>query len=811
MNRTESRKSKIDRISVRNLVEFILRSGDIDNRTGARADREAMQMGSRLHRKIQGRMGGDYQAEVPLSGEFPCGDFVILVEGRADGIIRKMSNTQDEDEVTIDEIKGVYRNLEYLTEPVPVHLAQAKCYAFFYADQNHLSRIGVRMSYGNLETEEMKYFHYSYEYEELKAWFFDVLEEYKKWAVYAEEHRKIRRESIHRTTFPFEYREGQLALMSDVYRTIWHKKALFIQAPTGVGKTLSTLFPAVKAVGEEKGDKIFYLTAKTSAAMVAARAADQLREAGLRAKYVVLTAKDKICFGDVPECDPEHCPYAKGHFDRINDAVFSLLTQSGQEGFTREAVEEAAKTFRVCPFELSLDLSEWVDLIIGDYNYVFHPRSRLRRYFGDGVRGDYLFLIDEAHNLVERGRDMFSASLVKEDFLEVKRAVKEIRPGLARALERCNRVLLEKKRECETYCCLESLGSLPILLMNLSGEMEEFLDDIRSGKVSPDKFSRTDTAELVRDLYFRVLTFLDICDRMDERYVLYDELRNDGSFMLKLFCVDPSQNLQECLDKARSSIFFSATLLPVSYYMQLLSTREDNFNIYAHSCFDSANRRILIGTDTSTRYKRRGAQEYRRMASYIRAMAEAKKGNYMVFFPSYRMLEEVEQEFRPLLEEHSAEKWELICQHSGMKEEEREEFLEAFSRDREHTLIGFCVMGSIFAEGIDLTSDRLIGAVIVGAALPQVNTEQDILRNYFDGKDRDGFSFAYLCPGMNKVLQAAGRVIRTEEDTGVILMLDERFALTGYRQMFPPEWQDARYCTLRTVSLELEEFWKSFP
>ena len=785
------------RISVRNLVEFILRSGDIDNRRGTMADKDAMQMGSRIHRKIQGRMGSAYQAEVSLSGTFPCQDFSITIEGRADGIF------QEDDGVVVDEIKGIFRSLEYLKEPVPVHLAQAKCYAYLYASDRKLDKISVQMTYCNLETEEIKYFREEYSFPEIEEWFYQILEAYKKWAVYQTEWRKIRQASIHQLQFPFPYREGQRELAAAVYRTIARKKKLFIQAPTGAGKTISTVFPAVKAVGEGLGDKIFYLTAKTIARTVAEEAFGILKSRGLEYKVLTITAKEKICPCEEMECNPDACPYAKGHYDRINDAVYDMIT--GQSGFGRENLEAQAEKWMVCPFELSLDVSLWVDAVICDYNYVFDPRAHLKRFFAENVKGDYLFLIDEAHNLVERGREMFSAALYKEDFLALKKEVKAyekktagngghlLTAKLARALERCNQYMLGLKRECENYELLEGIGTFPITLMNLCGVIEKFLEDSREHELN----------ETVQDLYFQIRSFLDICDRLDECYVIYSEQCSDGRFKLKLYCVDPSVNIQECLDKGNSTVFFSATLLPVDYYKSLLSRVQDDYAVYASSCFDGRRKQVLIGQDTSTRYSSRNLLEYQKIAEYIRKTVEGKQGNYLVFFSSYRMLEDVASCF----EQIRPERVELLCQTSKMSEPKREEFLEAFTEGRDDSLVGFCVMGSIFGEGIDLKKDRLIGVIVVGAGLPQVCNEREILKNYYDKKNGEGFRYAYLCPGMNKVLQAAGRVIRTEEDRGVILLLDERFLKYQYRCMFPREWADYSTCSLNNIEEKVREFW----
>lgn len=781
------------KISVRNLVEFIMRGGDIDNRV-AGADKDAMLLGGKIHRKIQRRMGADYHAEVGLKYEILCNGFTLLVEGRADGII------DTPDGFVIDEIKGVVRELDTIKEPVPVHLAQAKCYAFIYAKQNMQEQIGVQMTYCNMETEDIKRFQAVFQFEELSAWFYDLIGKYEKWARYQIRWKEKRDRSIRTVQFPFPYREGQRELVASVYRTILRKKKLFIQAPTGVGKTMATVFPAVKAVGEGLGDKIFYLTAKTITRTVAWQAFDILKEQALRMKVLVLTAKEKICFCEETNCNPDSCIYAKGHYDRVNDAVYELLTTSDE--MSREIIEEQARKWQVCPFEMSLDVSNWIDAVICDYNYVFDPNAHLRRFFGEGSQGEYLFLIDEAHNLVERGREMYSAGICKEDFLKIKKLVKTKDVKLSKRLDESNRQLLAMKRECEDYQILNSVSHLYLKLMNLMTELERFLEEERQTK-NPDEELRKE----VLDFYFDVRMFLNIYDKLDENYLTYSEMEESGRFKIHLFCVNPSRNLQEFLDKGNSTIYFSATLLPIHYYKKLLSTSKEDYAIYAESPFDIQKRLLLLGTDVSTKYTRRGEEMYRRYAEYLIEMVCAKAGNYMAFFPSYRFMEEVYDVFLELMNPESS--IDYVMQSQYMSEEAREIFLENFEEERANSLIGFCVMGGIFSEGIDLAKDRLIGAVIVGTGLPQVCRERELLKYYFDGQGFRGFDYAYLYPGMNKVLQSAGRVIRTDEDRGVILLLDERFRDSRYKEVFPREWKDVRLCHVRNAAGFIEEFWEN--
>ena len=781
------KEETIIRISVRSLVEFILREGDIDNRVSGSMEKDAMLLGGKIHRKIQSRMGTNYTAEVPLKIQMPCDGFVLQIEGRADGVLK------DDGKVLIDEIKGILRSLEHLEAPVPVHLAQAKCYAYIYAVQNSLKCIDVQMTYCQMETEEIRRFCQEFEFQELQTWFQDLVTQYEKWAKFEIEWRNVRNDSIRQIEFPFPYREGQRDLVASVYRTILRKKKLFIQAPTGVGKTMATVFPAVRAVGEGLGEKIFYLTAKTITRTVAEQAFSLLKEKGLLYKTITLTAKEKICFCEEAECNPDACPYAKGHFDRVNDAVFDLITHSGD--WSREVLEEQAKKHMVCPFEMSLDVSNWADAVICDYNYAFDPQAHLKRFFSESGKGEYLFLIDEAHNLVERGREMYSVSLYKEDLLEVRKLVKAEDPKLAKGLSECNQQFLELKRECEHYQILKSVSHIALKLMNVLSKLEDYLEECKDA----EKKKR------VLDFYFAVRSFLNIHDIMDENYVIFSEMMEDGRFQIKLFCVNPAVNLQNYLEQGNSTIFFSATLLPVHYYKKLLSVEKDDYAVYAHSSFPQENKFLFIGTDVSTRYTRRGESTYQRFARYIAVMAEQKKGNYMALFPSYRFLEEVHTCFLECVD-HEVDS---ICQVSYMDEEQREEFLEEFEQEREKSLVAFCVMGGIFSEGIDLTDDKLIGAVIAGTGLPQVCTEREILKQYFNAADMDGFDYAYLYPGMNKVLQSAGRVIRTESDRGVILLLDDRFRAMRYREVFPREWQQYQLGSVKNLEQEIRTFWES--
>lgn len=781
------------RISVRNLVEFILRSGDLDNSRGSSGDKEAMLKGGRLHRKIQRSMKGNYQAEVSLKRESEYEDVIIQIEGRADGIF-----TED-GEFWIDEIKGTYGNLQAMEVPVPVHRAQAMCYGWIYGEKEGLSQIGIQMTYSHLDTEDTRRFREIFSMEELKNWYQKLLDDYHKWISCSLSWKKERNASMKDLQFPFPYREGQREIVSGVYHTVSSKKTLFVQAPTGVGKTMSAIFPSVRAIGEGKGETLFYLTAKTITGTVAWEAFHTLRENGLKFKVTAITAKEKLCFLDSPECTPEKCPYAKGHFDRVNDAVYELWTT--EEVYSREVIRAHAEKWQVCPFEMCLDLSVWVDGVICDYNYAFDPNVHLKRFFGENISGDYIFLIDEAHNLVERGREMYSAEISRQTLFTLRKKIRKHFPKLARALDKASRQMLELEEDLKAsqnpYQVLSNPGVLPVTFLTISGELEEILEE---------KNLEEELRKEILEFYFVVRDFLNVSELVDENYVVYTECFGENDFRLRLFCVNPAANLSEYLKKGRSAVFFSATLFPMLYYRELLTTETDAYGIYVQSPFSAKNRRILIGSDVSSRYTRRNHTEYRKIAEYISRCVWQRQGNYMVFFPSYRLMEDVYQVYE---EEFSVDWVRCIRQNSDMTEREREEFLEEF-QSREGTLVGFCVLGGIFSEGVDLTGESLIGAIIVGTGLPQIGSEREILKEYYDRKKQSGFDYAYRYPGMNKVLQAAGRVIRTKEDRGVILLLDDRFLGRDYGEIFPREWKDRSSCRLNTVEEAVSRFWRSF-
>ncbi|MCR3921675.1 MAG: ATP-dependent DNA helicase [Firmicutes bacterium] len=771
------------KIAVKQLVEFVLRGGSIDNRfAGSNRATE----GSRIHRRLQKAEGDSYQAEVFLSIESEYESYVVTVEGRADGIIIT------EDGVIIDEIKSTGVPLAFINEDFNrAHWAQAICYGYIYCLQNRLEQIGVRLTYYHVETEEIKQFHKTYSLEEVTTFYFDLLAKYKKWADYKTQWVATRDASIGTLPFPFpDYRLGQRQFAVAVYKTIASSGMLFAQAPTGIGKTMSTLYPSVKALGEGEVEKIFYLTAKTITRQVAEDAVNRMHLQGLRLKTVTLTAKDKICFLSERNCNPDRCIYAHGHFDRVNDAMYELLQNC--DNFSREIITEYAQKYTVCPFELALDVTMWSDCIICDYNYLFDPQVHLKRFFSS--KGEYAFLVDEAHNLVNRAREMFSARLSKSAFLQARRTLGKQEKSLYRILGKINTAMVEMRKLCETDDVLvskEAPLAFTKLLHLFIPSCEEWLKLHQGMEVDPN----------VLQLYFDTLSFVKIMDLYDERYVTF--LRKEKSELhVTLFCLDPSHLLRQCMKKGKATVLFSATLTPASYFSAVLGGDEESRKLILPSPFPQEHLSLLIADDISTKYRNR-EHSIEDVAEMIFQTVRGKVGNYLVYLPSYKYLNDVYRVFVQLYPQIHVQ-----IQHSKMGEQAREDFLSSFDDANSQTLIGFCVLGGIYAEGINLKGERLIGTIIVGVGLPQLNPEHNIIRDYYNQRNNMGYEYAYLYPGMNKILQAAGRVIRDEHDRGVVVLIDERFTTGTYRSLFPSHWQ--HYQVVRTphaLATHIQDFW----
>ncbi|MBE6005756.1 MAG: ATP-dependent DNA helicase [Sarcina sp.] len=1009
----------IFKISVRGLVEFMLRSGSLEL-AGGRSDEASMAEGARIHRSLQKKEGAGYQAEVPLRIDLPVlasdpdlsvlrlaettgadeetvtpeeGDgnqeesidpegtggnqektaaaeesvapeenggngyttVLVRLEGRADGIYlrkdeessqgetnpsKKDSSKKDSLKIdsstevlsktgssktrpsnedpaedglseenpqkkeagiwTIDEIKTIRGALKP-ERPEEVHLAQARCYGRIYAEQQGLERIGIRMTYCSRLTGQVWYFYEEWTYEDLDSWFGDLIRSWLPWLGLRLSCRRTAIRTLREMQFPYVYRKGQFDLAAGVYRTIVHGRKLFLQAPTGTGKTLAVLFPSLKALGEGKAERIFYLTAKAVAGRAATEALTLLKERGLNIRSLVISSRDRICPLETVECTPAHCPRADGHYDRVNDALEDLLRRAGEgDVMTAERISECARDHGVCPYELARDAVDFADVIICDYNYIFHPEAAFTTPFDRS-----LLLIDEAHNLLDRARDMYSASLASREVRTFRRSVRDRQPGLWKSMRGLVRVLgrLEKEAAGDGRGDGQVLAGedRPERALVLEGWTEEKItkesgtkeigtqvtstgeagtketgvkeagtrvtstgeastgeagtEETGAGVISAEETGAAgtpakeellsalrETGDAIRwileqdsksralqsaagietegpgrdllDFYFGISHFQKMLEEIDSHYIVYStgggRRRGGRGFELHLFCADPSGRVGSRMASYISTVLFSATFLPIQYYKGLLGGGPEDYEMYAPSSFPPERRKILIVKDVTSRYRDRSADNYERIAGAIGQAAACHPGNYMAFFPSYLFLENVLEAFRGLYgtSDQAPAGISVLAQKPQMTDRERADFLQAFEEARtDRTLVGFCVMGGMFGEGIDLRDDRLIGTFVVGTGIPPVDPGRELLKRYFSDRGRAGYDFAYRFPGMNKVLQAAGRVIRTSTDTGVILLLDGRFGEAVNRGLFPAEWGDPPAVDSGTAARLVGEFW----
>ena len=851
--------------SVRRLVEFVLRSGDIDSGRSWHSGIEAMQAGSDIHRTLQASGGTAYQAEVSLACSlfFPDGTFnphaarldireetvrnqpgfFLHVEGRADGIIDDGTHP-----LVIDEIKGVSRDVSSIHEPIAVHEAQALCYAYLYLRSSRGpaalysafgEKVVIRLTYASMTTGEVRQIERTYDAPGIEAKFFSLLSTAQRWAAWRVSHDEKRDGTLLSLRFPFAPRTGQQQIMDAVSRAIREGRRLYAQAPTGSGKTLATLYPALKAVGSGKASRVVYLTAKTMTRQAVLECLDLLKRQAIVTNVLVVTARDKLCpLRSVPRgsalrtrplsslCNPVECPLARGHYDAVNDALYEAITSYDVLDFDR--IQEVAARHHVCPYELQRDATRWFDVIVCDYHHAFAPSAGLFGLADEPGSGDTVLLVDEAHNLVERMRNMYSAELSTNDLRELERLVRteaslgqlaqavqafvSAFPVWDKALPVGTQAGSGTKKDRPSYQVVrigDAFGDVLVALANgIYAALEQLFSaaDDAGGRGRQTEAPSDATIEALltlRDVGYKVHALDAALQRSEVGYVKFLSRASDGGSTLTIFCVDPSHDLCERLEQAKAAVFFSGTLLPMDYHRRLLAAQDDDASVYVESSFDHRHLQVLIGSDVSARYSKRGPKLYAQIAAYLVALTQAHPGNYLAFVPSYAMLDEVRQALEPLVDDGVT----VVSQRPGMREDERERFVARFREARvaKTSLVGLCVLGGIFGESIDLPGDSLVGVVVVGTGMPMTSAEREVIRSYFDAKEGKGFAYAYTYPGLIKVLQAAGRLIRTENDRGVALLLDDRFLERELRDVFPKEWKNVHTCTLETLATSMGE------
>ncbi|MEQ3466273.1 ATP-dependent DNA helicase [Enterococcus cecorum] len=771
------------KVSVRELVAFVHNEESIDNRK--QSNHTALE-GSKIHRKLQQSMDENYQSEVSLKTVYQGKQFDIQLEGRCDGIWQK------ENQIIIDEIKTGEHTFEQLEDAtLQLFMAQAKIYAYIYALQEKLEEVVVMVRYFCTQDEKIDEYQNQYSFDELNDYYQETMKEYEKWLIFLDKYRQNRQKKLQALQFPYNnYRKGQRELSIAVYRTLSQEKCLFMEAPTGTGKTLSTLFPALKAMGEYNQGRIFYLTAKTITRQVALDTMKLFEEQQSEIKTIEISAKEKICFMNECKCNPDYCPFAKNYYQKQKLAIWDLLNNG--HFYSREQISEVAKKYECCPFELSLDLSLYSDVIVCDYNYLFDPQVYLKRFF-ELEETDSYFLVDEGHNLISRAREMYSKALSLQ-------LIKDFKKLLPKHHRKHHKILQQFIEYCEESRKLLKdrdylfQKELPDKLIDLGYRWSEYFRDFLLEL-------KDEIPTWLQNLYFDLMSFLKISEYYDDHFSFLVELVNH-ELQLKIFCLDPAHFIKQKLDFGKGSVLFSATLSPVQYYQNLLVGHTDDLTFRQSSPFNQNQFQVLVADYLPMTYKYR-SQVVDSLCELIKKATDIKAGNYFCFFPSFSYMEEVYQCYIQLYPEA-----EVLIQSRELKDVEKEAFLANFQAQNEQVVLGFCVLGGVFSEGIDLKKNRLIGSIIVSVGLPQISKEQEELKKYFDEKNQQGFYYIYQLPGFNKIMQAAGRVIRTEEDRGVILLIDQRFGRKDYMQLYPTHWSKGVVVhDLNSMLNQLKQFW----
>jgi DNA excision repair protein ERCC-2 len=775
------------RVSVRRLVDFVHQKGGLAAETDFVSPLRAQQ-GARLHRSLQANRGEGFEAEVPLSCVVSHEELTLEVQGRADGV------WHDGGKWWVEEIKSD-RSVNLIRDADPLHLGQARMYAHLLLLARGGTECSVRIRYVTLDGAETRDFEYAFTAAGLREFFEGTVRPYLSWLIALQRWKALRNESIAVFPFPFEtFRRGQRQLAVKVYRAARDGAALLAEAPTGTGKTISALYPSIKALGEGGFGTVVFLAAKTAGKRAAEEAVARMKAQGLRLRHVTLTARDKVCQRDGVPCDRTACPLAVHYYDRIPEALAYAL-EDGNLG--RDRLREIGERFGVCPFELSLDAACWIDVLICDYNYIFDPVVFLRRLFGECA--DSLFLIvDEAHHLPERVRSMLSAELSAEWLGKMKRLCREEVPGFARELGRLRTLITKQCRE--SFPSGTGAGAVAITLPpKLAETLRNALDAAEEWLVQEIPSLQR---EEILEAYFKLLSMQRALGWFNESFAALLEKR-DGGPLLRIACLDPAFRIKEVLEETRGATFLSATLSPIEEYRTVLA--EDAATLQLDSPYPQDHLRVLIHDRIDVRFKAREGS-IPRIVEAIAAFVDGRAGNYMVYAPSYAYLASIHAAF---CKERS--NVETMIQTPDMSETAREAFVHAFQPGRTTALVGFAVLGGVFGEGIDLAGDRLNGVVVVGAGLGYPDAESELIRSKVEESGSDGFFRAYIQPAMTRVLQAVGRLIRSETDRGVALMIDRRFGQPAYARLFPHWWRPFRVASASGVRQQVDAFWRNVP
>ena len=770
-------------IAVKDIATFLYSSGDLTNEFFSNKNQLD---GKHAHSYLQNQYNKDSKKEYYIKQEVNYKDDEFTIHGFIDGVLI------EDDKLILEEIKSTQTPLKNIDLSFhKEHLAQLMLYAYMYANINALNSVNLRLTYIHIPEYETKKFELTKDYHELESFFFDSIDKYSSWIHLVDEKSNEGFDSLKNIKFPFKNkREGQYELMKATYFTLQNNKILYAIAPTGIGKTMATMFPALKTI-KKRNEKLFYLTAKTSGRTVAIDSIRMLQSEGLKIKSLVLTSKAKACATKSRICKPEKCPFAKGYFNKSRTAIEDIYKNNNLFDFVK--INEYANKYQICPFEFSLDLSEFCDLIVCDYNYVFDPKAHLMRYFDDNTYKSKI-LCDESHNLVDRSKEMYSAILDSE-----------LVNKLVNILGRYDKVLYKKRGvflsllhkydEIMSENLFYYSKFLDEKLLNILNQIVNISFNILSDN---QEFSNRDDA---LEAFFNAKDLLDTAEFFSENHMFVIK-KDEKSYYIEIRCMDASNFILKTIESSVNGIvFFSATMYPIDYYMDLITHGEGKY-LTLKSPFDNNRLNLIINDSISTKYKDR-ENTISEIVEIIKNLVNSKRGNYIVFYPSYKYIE-LSLKYLEGLDT------EILVQMPNMDEHNKENILKQFSyTNRSH--LGLFVMGGSFSEGIDYQGDLLNGVIIVGVGLPQVNIENNLLKEFFEEKYNRGFDYAYTYPGFNKVVQAAGRVIRTEDDYGTVILVDERYKTLKYQKLMPDNWSNKK---IITNSLELDdnliEFWQEF-
>jgi len=769
----------VQSISVRDLVTFLYGTGDLESQTKGKKNRL---IGQTLHLERQNTYQADDQSEVTVNSSFEDKDFTLHLRGRMDGLLMR------EDAWIIEEIKSTHTSLKLMKEDTfPSHMMQARFYAYMYMLEHDLKAMTVWLTYIHYPTKAIKTFKTHATFESVKTDVMKAVKAYKKWLIIYETHQFEKEKSLIGLTFPHEgYREGQYHFMGAVYKTLMSEDIMYATAPTGIGKTIGALFSGLKTLKDDK-EKLFFLTAKNAGKTIAVKTMEDLKAHGLKIKAITLNSKENMCLRDEVDCDPDICPYARSYYDRLRGALEDIFVHD--DVYDQDLIMKYGEYHKICPHAFALDISNYADVIICDFNYVFDPRIKLIRYFEDTAYKPKL-LVDEAHNLIDRTRAMYSASLAMSKIDTMMHSLKGIKPSplgkvfnLKREMERLIETYEIKKTGLyiDTFISEPLLGALSSLVMTLADLLETH--------------KKHKKRKAIREAYYEVLEFSRISEYFTSAFrftIEEDTESNDITF--NIVCLDASVPVSEIVRTySKGSVFFSATLKPFEYFANLI-TKGEGKPFEVPSPFDPDNLGLMVDISTSTRYHDR-PMSTGRILDTLYAMLESKQGNYIVFFPSYKYMNMV-------LELFDKDVYHVMVQTRGMSLRERRDFLKRFKAPTTKSKILFSVLGGSFSEGIDYVGDMLSGVLVVGVAFPALSTMNKLLRDYYTSVGLNGFDYAYTYPGMNKVIQAVGRVIRRQEDRGIAVLLDSRYAMTKYKRLMPTHW--------RPIIIEEEHFIQTF-